>query len=72
MQYQSLMGNGVTVAYRILGEAFEIPKLVSQSHVILIRLFPDTSGRFAKPIQPDGSSSKHLSRRLGAMAQAGS
>jgi hypothetical protein len=43
------IGNGVTVAFRFLGQAVDIAKVVFQSASLLIRLFPDTSGRFAKP-----------------------
>ena len=37
------------IASRFLGQAVDIAKVVFQSAPILIRLFPDTSGRFAKP-----------------------
>jgi len=42
------LGNGVTVAYRFLGQVVDIAKVVLQSTPILIRLFPVTSGTFAK------------------------
>jgi hypothetical protein len=42
------VGNDVTVAHRVLGQAVDIPKVVLQCHPILIRLFPATSEQFAK------------------------
>jgi hypothetical protein len=42
------LGNGVTVAYRFLGQVVDIAKVVLQSTPILIRLFPVTSETFAK------------------------
>jgi hypothetical protein len=44
------VGNGVTVAYRILGQAVEISGLVFQSPPIFNRLFPATSEAFVKLI----------------------
>jgi hypothetical protein len=43
------VGNGVTVAYRFLGQAVDIAKVVLQITHISIRLFPGTSEAFAKP-----------------------
>jgi hypothetical protein len=40
--------NGVTVAYRFLGQVVDIAKVVLQTPSILIRLFPVTSETFAK------------------------
>jgi hypothetical protein len=48
LQYQLLMGNGVTVAYRILGQSVDIPERVLQSALALVRPFPGTSDPFAK------------------------
>jgi hypothetical protein len=45
---QNNLGNGVTVAYRVLGLAVEIPEMVLQLSPFLVRLFPGTSEPFAK------------------------
>jgi hypothetical protein len=44
----SSLGNGVTVAYRFLGQVVDIAEVVLQSTPILIRLCPVTSETFAK------------------------
>jgi hypothetical protein len=43
------LGNGVTVAYRVLGQAVDFPEGVLQLAPFLVRFFPDTSEPFAKP-----------------------
>jgi hypothetical protein len=42
------LGNGVTVAFRVLGQAVDIATPVLQQAIISDRLFPGTSAAFAK------------------------
>jgi hypothetical protein len=48
MSLGNSLGNGVTVAYRFLGQPVEIIQGVLQQPLILIRLFPETSALIAK------------------------
>jgi hypothetical protein len=43
------VGNGVTVAFRFLGQPVDVPNVVLQCTSILIRPFPGSSEPFAKP-----------------------
>jgi hypothetical protein len=60
------VGNGVTVAYRVLGYPFDFAKVVLQPTPILVRLFPAISERFAKPSagKPPGVKTASLNNAL--------
>jgi hypothetical protein len=51
--------NGVTVAYRFLGQAIDFTKVVSQPTSVLIRLFPATSDPFAKLKKRSAAAAQH-------------